>query len=228
MLSSEFLSKIDFPILLIFSGIFLLLFAIAEIAYHIFKIDVEYTRKFVHIFTGLISLAFPIYLKNPLDLLILCVSFALIVGLSIKLNLLHSVNAIKRTSRGSILFPIVVIVSYLFQYYHNTYVYFFIPILTLALADPAAAFIGKKYPKGKFSILGNQKTFSGCMGFFVTALVIGIYSMYLFENAFTAIGLIISLTIALAATIGEAVSIRGYDNLVVPLCCIAVLLMFGI
>lgn len=224
----NFFSQIDFRVLLIFSAIYLVLFTIAEIAYHYFKIHVEYTRKFVHIFTGLIALFFPIYIKNPIDLLILCVSFLIIVGLSKKYNLLQSVNAIKRSSRGSILFPIVVIICYFFQYYREAYVYFFIPILTLAFADPVAAYVGNKFPKGRYSIFGNRKTISGSTGFLITALGIAIFAFYLMDNAFTSKAFLISIIMATVATIGEAVSIRGYDNFVIPICCIGVLLIFGI
>ena len=225
---SDIISQIDFRILLIFSGIFLVLFAISEIAFHFFKIEVEYTRKFVHIFTGLISLFFPIYIKNLPDLLILCLSFLVIVGLSKKYNLLQSVNAIRRSSRGSILFPIVVIICFIFQYYKDSYVYFFIPILTLALADPAAAYFGSKFPKGRFSIFGNKKSMSGSMAFLIVALLISIFSFYLRENTFTISAILISITMASLATIGEAISIKGYDNIVIPITCIGVLLIFGI
>ncbi len=220
--------SIDFKTLMIFSTIFLVLFAIAEIAYHFFNAKVEYTRKFVHLFTGLIALFFPIYIWSPLDLILLCSSFAVIVVLSIKFNFLKSVNAIDRSSRGSVLFPVVVIICYLFQYFMEDYSYFFIPILVLAFADPGAALVGKKWPIGEYSILGNLKTRAGTTAFIVIAFLICMGAFYLIEGKISFFSLIVSFFIAIVAAIGESMSIRGYDNLTIPLCCIGILLIFGI
>ena len=41
-----------------------LLFAIAEAGYHFLKIKPEWTRKFVHLGTGLLALLFPVMLKS--------------------------------------------------------------------------------------------------------------------------------------------------------------------
>ena len=224
----EVLKTFDLRIFLIFSAIFLVLFAIAEIAYHFFKIDVGYTRKFVHIFTGIITLFFPIYIKDPLTLILLCTSFLIILYLSKKFNFLPSINAIRRLSRGSILFPIVVIICYLVQYINGSYTYFFIPILILALADPMAEFIGKKLKYKPYSIFGNSKTISGSLGFFVVALLTAIIGIYLKEDSHAFLIIFCGITIAILTTLGEAVSIKGYDNLVIPMCAILGLLLFGI
>lgn len=220
--------SIDIKTLAIFSGIYLLLFAIAEVAYHYFKVNVEYTRKFVHIMTGVIALFFPIYILNPIDLIILCVSFAILLVLSIKWNLLQSVNAIKRPSRGSILYPVVVVVCYLFQYYKGSYTYYFIPILILALADPAAAWAGSKFRYRPFSILGNSKTIGGSIGFFIVAFLIANIGLYLRDSSDFALILLCSLLIAFLTSVSEALSIRGYDNLFIPLAAIAGLLIYTI
>lgn len=224
----EALLNIDYKVLIIFSTIYLILFGIAEVAYHGFDVNVEYTRKFVHLCTGLIALLFPLYIPNPLDLMILCGGFMVVVLLTNKYNILLSVNAIQRSSRGSVLFPIVVVICYLFEYYMENYVYFFIPILVLAFADPVAALVGKKWPKGKYSFRGNLKTLSGTTAFVFTAFVISSSSFYLIENAVTRHGMIFSFTIAIFAAIGEALSVRGYDNLLIPLCCIGTLLIFQV
>ncbi len=224
----EALKHIDYKVLMIFSGIFLSLFTIAELVYHFLKVNVGYTRKFVHICTGIIALYFPIYIKQPLDLILLCTCFAVILALSKKLKLLPSINAIDRASRGSIMYPIVVIICFVAQFYWKEYSYFLIPILVLALADPMAEFTGKKLKYKPYSIFGNSKTISGSAGFFVVAVLTSIISLYLLKDLSSGTILLCSIVIAMLSTIGEAVSLRGYDNLIIPLCVIAGLLIFGI
>jgi len=221
-------SDIDFTNILIFSGIFLLLFVIAEAAYHLLKIDVGYTRKFVHIMTGVIVMYFPIYFKKPIDLLIICISFFLILTLSKRVGLLKSINAIKRKSSGSTLYPLVVIICYLIQYRQGSYIYFFVPILILALADPMAEFAGKKFQYKPYSIFKNSKTVSGSIGFMLVAFLTGLIGLYYFADVSIVIMISCAFLIALFTTLGEAVSIKGFDNLVIPLCATGVLFIFGI
>lgn len=214
--------------ILIFSCLYFILFIVAETAYHYFKIKAESTRKFVHLITGLIALFFPIYLKNPLDLIFICAGFMAILLLSIQFKFLQSVNDIERPSRGSILFPIIVIICYFFQYYRGNYIYYFIPILILAVADPLAAYIGQKFQYKKFSILNNSKTLSGSFSFFIAALLISLIGLIISKESHSISLYFCAISIAVVTTIGEAISIKGYDNLIVPLFTIAVLLIFGI
>lgn len=226
--SIEAFKQIDYKTLLIFSGIYFFFFALAEIAYHKLKIEVEYTRKFIHVATGVIALFFPIFIKSPLDLVLLCVSFAILLVFTIKFNLLQSVNKVDRVSRGSILYPAAVILCYMFQYYRETYMYFFIPILTLAIADPVAALVGKNYPYGKYSFRNLTKTLSGSGSFFIVALIISLVALNLKENGSFTQSIWVSLVVATTTTIGEGLSIKGYDNIMIPICAIASLLICGI
>lgn len=222
------LYRMDYKLLMVFSFLYFILFGIAEVAYHFFDVKVEYTRKFVHAFTGIITLLFPIYIANIIDLIILCGSFLCIVFVTKNYNLLQSVNAIERKSNGSILFPIVVIICYIIESYMQNYVYFLIPILILSFADPIAAIVGKKWPKGKYSIRGNHKTLAGSLAFLFTAFLISILTVYLIGNLLTVNRVLLCFILAMVTTVGEAISIRGYDNLWIPLSCIITLLFFQV
>lgn len=221
-------SNIDIPVLITFSIIYLILFATAEIAFHFFKVDAEYTRKWVHLGTGIIALFFPLFIGQPLDLIILCTLFAVLLIISIRFNFLKSINAIDRVSRGSLMYPAVVIICFLFQYYQNAYVYYFIPILILAISDPVAALIGKKYKWKPFTLRGETKTVIGSLSFFITALVISMFSLYMAFSFDGGYYILASLIIALITMIAEAMSIKGYDNLFIPIAAIGGLLIMGI
>jgi phytol kinase len=75
------------------AGAFLALFGLAELLYHYLNVKAELTRKLVHAGTGLLTLLFPVMLNNHWLVLLLCSAFAVILLLSLRFNLLRSINA---------------------------------------------------------------------------------------------------------------------------------------
>jgi len=207
----------------ILAGSFLLLFTVAELLYHFLNVKVELTRKLVHTGTGLLTLLFPVMLSNHWSVLLLCGSFALILIFSLKFQFLKSINAIDRKSSGSILYPISVYICYLVYNSTQHYIYFYLPILILAICDPVAALIGKKWPIGKYKVGKGSKTLIGSTLFFLSAVILCLILFSLLNMKLSVPHLIFStFVIALISTFTEAFSRNGYDNLTIP---IAVLLM---
>ncbi len=203
---------------LILATYFFLLLAVAEILYHVLKIKVEFTRKFVHIITGFLTLLFPVMLGNQWFVLLLCSSFAVILILSKKFNLLQSINAIERKSVGSLSYPISVYGCYLAFYYSNQhYMYYYLPILILAICDPIAALTGKKWPIGEYKVGKERKTLLGSTLFFLSAFaVVMIVSKLLNQPFEVQKTILVAISIALIATMAEAISRKGYDNITIP------------
>lgn len=206
---------------------FLLLFGIAEILYHFVKIQVEYTRKLVHIGTGLLTFLFPLLLSNHWWVLVLCASFALILIFSLRFNLLKSINAIERESVGSLAYPVSVYTCFLAYVYFKDLNFFYLPILILAFCDPIAALTGKKWPLGKFTIGKNSKSLMGTGMFLLFALVLFfVFKLVIFKQEFS-LGLIFeALIIASVSAFVEALSGRGYDNITIPLSVLICLIGF--
>lgn len=201
----------------ILAGAFLALFGLAELLYHRFKVRVELTRKLVHFGTGILTLLFPVFLDHHWYVLFLCGSFLVILLLSLQFNLLKSINAIKRKSLGSILYPIVVYAMFLIAEKHQSILFFYLPILILAISDPIAALTGKTWPKGKYTILNETKTLMGSGSFFVSAFAISCGTL-LSMSAITIVpAVLLGLGVALTTTLAEAASQRGFDNLLIPL-----------
>lgn len=200
----------------LYAGLFLVLFGIAEIMYHFAKVYVEITRKTVHIGTGLITLTFPLFLETHWSVLILTVSFVGILGISKRFGLLKSINAISRFSRGSVLYPIIIYVTYWIYTLFDDVLFFYLPILILAICDPIAALTGKRWPYGKFTIFKETKTLVGSSAFFLScALLTTSFVVPLRENPVEMV--CVTVFISLATTLVEAASQRGWDNLFIPL-----------
>lgn len=204
---------------LILAGCYLVLFTLGELFYHVFRVKVELTRKFVHVGTGLLALLFPILLDSHWWVLLLCTSFGILLICSLRFDLLKSINAIDRKSVGSLAYPIAVYGCYLaYTHQQGQVVYYYLPILILAISDPLAALSGKKWPLGSYNIMGAHKTATGSVTFFVSAFLITFavwpygYSYSLHSDRVLA-----SIVIALSATVAEALSRDGYDNITIPI-----------
>lgn len=208
---------------------FLALFGAAELLYHKLKVKVELTRKLVHVGTGLITLLFPVMLSSHWFALLLCSSFAVILIASLKFDLLKSINAIERESVGSIAYPVSVYGCYLaFDHFNHQHIYFYLPILILAICDPVAALTGKKWPIGKYKVGKDNKTMMGSGMFFLTALtLILILSAFTGTEEVTIKTFVWAGIIAFNSAVTEALSRRGYDNITIPASVLLSMVVFG-
>lgn len=201
---------------------FLTLFGVAEWLYHYQKVKVELTRKLVHVGTGVLTLLFPVFLGNHWLVLLLCSSFAMILIASLQYNLLPSINAIDRKSHGSLLYPVAVYICYLaYSFYGYKVVLFYLPVLTLAICDPLAALFGKRYPYGKYRLGASNKTLVGSSAFLVSSWILAALMLHYFDTKIWH-----CVWIAPLATIAEAMSGKGTDNLTIPLTVLGILLYF--
>lgn len=211
--------KYDLIIPLLLSVSFLALFGLTEYWYRVRKIKAEVTRKIVHIGTGILTLLFPIFLHSLWQVLFLCGSFFLLLVASLKYHWLPSINAVRRVSYGSLLYPVSVFGCYLFYSSSDKgLIIFYLPILTLALCDPLAAWVGKRFPAGEYRSWKSHKTASGSLAFLLAAFLLAWGAIFVHSADVVSFGkiLLFSLSVALAATLAEAVSGAGFDNLTIP------------
>jgi len=206
-----------FPLL--YSTGFLALFGLAEYLYHVRKIRAEITRKLVHIGTGILTLLFPIFLNDHWQVLFLSGGFLLLLLASLKYGWLPSINAVRRVSYGSLLYPVSVYGCYLaYVFMEKSPIAFYLPILTLALCDPLAALVGTRIPAGKYRVGEGHKTVSGSLAFFTATFLLASGVFFLPSALVLPIGEILqfSVSVALAATFAEAISGFGTDNFTIP------------
>ena len=154
----------------------------------------------------------------------MCALFQLTLVLTINFGHLHSINAVKRKTYGSIVYPIVVYLVYLAWFYSGSledqtkqsYAYFYLPILIMALCDPIATLIGRLYPVFRFRIL-NNKSIGGLMAFWVGAFILSVIILFP-SHAFNTKDLTwVAIFIATVASFTELYSKKGLDNLFIPI-----------
>lgn len=205
---------------------FLGLFGFAELLYHYLHIKAEITRKLVHFGTGILTFLFPVFLSSHIWVLALCASFALILIVSLKFKLLPSINAVDRITWGSLCYPLAVYVCFVVYEFNGKHsILFYLPILILAICDPLAALVGKRWPWGKYSIFGNHKSLAGSLVFFILACILSY--IYIRNYASLNMGVLFpALLIAFVAAIAEAISNKGFDNITIPMAVVISTLFF--
>lgn len=218
---------IDLKNTLILATGFLVLFAVAEVLFRFFRVEVEHTRKLVHIGTGLLTMLFPLLLTSHWNVLLLCASFAVILIFSLRLGFLPSVNAIERESHGSLCYPAAVYFAFLtFEIIRDRGIstlspmlFFYLPILVMALCDPAAALIGRRFPLRSFQCGSGRKSVGGSAAFFVVALVLSQVLLVFFQKNELPVLLVVGLPLLVAAAsmLAEAFTPQGFDNISIPL-----------
>ena len=106
---------------------------------------------------------------------------------------------------------------------HHNHLFFYLPISLLTVSDTIAELGGKKWGNNSRMVMYRQKTVAGSISFAVSALVISIGWGVIFKFPAQQI-IIISITTTVIATIAEMVSIKGWDNITVPLVTLVLLL----
>ena len=109
------------------------------------------------------------------------------------------------TSYGEFFFVAGVLLSYVF--FADTAHAWYVALLTLALADPLAAFVGNRYGKRAYRIAGERRTVEGTVTCILVTSCIGMWAGVPVTSALAG-GLVIGFI--------ENVSIRGSDNMTVP------------
>ena len=210
--------------LTIVASVFLSLFATGELLYHKLKVKAEFSRKFVHLFTGIFTFLLPELIGDYRIVFGLCLSFGILLYASKKYGFLKSINAIDRPSQGSLWYPFIIYGCYYTYHLSGQYIYFYLPILILAISDPLAALSGKRWPKGKFVIGCHTKTVIGSLVFLFSAFIISLFAILIFCSMPILTAIYIAIVISGFTTISEALSRNGLDNFTIPASALLVLI----
>lgn len=194
---------------------FLVLLASAEAVKRIFRVPSEWTRKLVHVLGGAASATFPWAFSTHWTVLGLGLTTFGMLALGKKLGLLGSVTGVDRRSVGELYFPISVYL--LFVVARHQPVFYLIALSVLVFSDTAAALLGVAYGRHSYTVANDRRTLEGSAAFlFVTFLCVHV-PLLLGTGIGRGESLIIAIQLALLVTSFEAISMRGNDNLVVPL-----------
>ena len=193
-----------------------LIIFIAWVVYRFTDSEAEIIRKIVHIGIGnVILIAW--WLDIPAYVGITASVFAsLITLLSYKFPILPGINSVGRQSLGTFFYAVSIgVLMGIFWYLHQPQ-YAVLGIMIMAWGDGLAALIGKRFGKHKYIVFGSQKSWEGSLTVTLSSYFICVTLLFIVQGNIWQTW-IISLIVALIATILEAFSFLGIDNLTVPI-----------
>ncbi len=188
----------------------------AEGLYRFTTVDPEVTRKIVHIGTGpVVLLAW--WLQIPAWIAVVASIFAgTFALLSYWFPLLPGVNSIDRQSFGTFFYAVSMGTAVAWFWHLDAPQFAALGILIMSFGDGLAATIGQNFGRHQYFLWGMQKSWEGSGTMFVVSFAVSI-------AIFAAIGeiggkiVLLAVVVAAIATILEAFSKKGIDNLTVPL-----------
>jgi len=180
------------------------------------KFDKEASRKFIHILLSNWWLIVMAFFDNIVFAIIPPIAFVIINFLSYKGNLIKVMEREDENKDGlgtvyyaASLIPLVILSYGLTQNPLIGLVGFFI----MAYGDGFAAIVGKGIESKKFKIFGSTKSVAGSLVMFVMSFIIAL-AVFVYSN--TTLFFAKAILIAIVATVLEAISAKGTDNITVP------------
>lgn len=205
----------------IITALFLILLIAAETWSRLGHPKPEWTRKLVHLGGGLIGLSLPWLIESPLIVFLLTASLSTLFVLGERWNFLKSLHKVERKTRGSEYYPLAIWLVFVLAA-DRPWLYLS-AVLVLAVADAFAALIGSRYGKHRYEVEDEFKSVEGSAVFFVIAFIAVCVPMLLMTDLPRAVCVLSALLVTILVTIFEAISLRGTDNLFVPIAVVFVL-----
>jgi phytol kinase len=178
----------------------------------------EFTRKFIHIAVGMISIPTVLMFQSLYWAIIPPLAFVAINYLDYRFGLIQAMMSSNRSNLGTVYFPIS-FAAILVLFWGNptmptTHPHLVVAaLMPLTWGDALAAVVGERMGRHRYTVFGYTRSLEGS----ATMLVVSALATWLALGTFPpATRLVVALVTALGATVAEAVSPWGIDNLTVP------------
>jgi dolichol kinase len=210
----------DLGALLVVSAVCAVVLAVGEIVRRL-EVEAEWTRKLAHVLTGLVASTFAWVFESAWPVLAVCAAFAAVLGASSRAGWLPSIHRVRRRTAGAVWFPLGV--ASVFLAARGRADLYAGAVLVLALADPAAAIVGRTWGAHRLRAERDAKSVEGALAFLAVAaacLFVVLHAGGHFGLAASA-GWALALGGVLAAV--EALAPNGSDNFFVPVAALLLL-----
>jgi len=177
-------------------------------------------RKFVHIMTGNMIFLMPAF-SDPI-IMVYYLTLPITIGafLISEYSPLKITNSVSKAGHGLGLVYYAGVWTLLLFIFNQNLLIVGLAMAPMVYGDGVASIIGEKYGRHKFTLTSDIKSIEGSLAMFITTLLISIFIWIFFSFLNYPLGeinLTIILIISLIATLTEAISYKGLDNLSVPI-----------
>lgn len=188
-----------------------------------FKKSEETSRKFIHIMLSNWWLISMYFFENAFWASLVPLSFVIINYISYKRNLISVMEREKQDGLGTVYYALSLLILSIITYGITKRPEIGLcSTLIMGYGDGLAGVIGKKIKSLEYKIGNTKKTLAGSLTMFIISfIIIAIFSSVTGVNLW----LIKSIITAIMLTVIEAVSIKGTDNITIPLSACAILLL---
>ncbi len=205
----------------VIAGLFTVILILAELWARRWNGKPEHTRKLVHLGGSAIGVFLPLLVRSTLVAFVLTIGLSLLFFVTAKGKVLRSVGGIARSSRGSEYYPLAVFLVFVLA--GDDYWRYLAALLTLGIADAFAALVGSEYGRVRYRVEEESKSVEGSLVFLVVAFLAIHLPMLLLTDLDRPTVVLSALLVALVVTGFEAISLRGADNLFVPIAACVIL-----
>lgn len=179
----------------------------------------EILRKGVHVGSGLLALPLPWIFDEVWPVIIIggIITTTLISARTIpplRRSIGTVLGGVQRNTLGEIYFVISVVTLFLIS--EGQWLLYVIPLLTMSLADTAAAVIGIRYGQTQYQTSEGIKSVEGSLAFFLVTFFSTHLLLLLFTDTGRSESVLIATILALLVMMLELLSWRGLDNIFVP------------
>lgn len=196
----------------IYALIFLVQFFLMELLKRHLGIQAEFTRKIIHVLSGVIVASMPWFIEG-VGVMILSASFIVLLLFSKQVGLFSSIHGVKRKTIGEFAFAGSPGLAAFILLPEEQYAFCF-GFLILAFSDTAAELVGSWRPISQFKVFGSSKSVGGSSAFLFVSLVLTVvWSMTLgVEISYSSM-----LIVLVSLTILEFIQPYGLDDLSLPI-----------
>lgn len=191
----------------------------------------EASRKFIHIMLGNWWFIAMCFFTNVWVAAFVPATFVIINYISYKKDLIKVMEREEQDGLGTVYYALTLLILAIVSFgIYNRPSLGLVPNLIMAYGDGLACVIGRSIKSKKYKLGGSKKSLAGSITMFiVSTILIGGYLAFWHTGVFWATPHwpLVSALIGFAITAIEAVSIKGTDNLTVPLSALCMLLLIG-
>ena len=206
----------DIVALIIVYAYVAVIFVVAE---KVLKTKPEVSRKFLHIMVGNMIFAMPFFSDPCVMVCFFTLPITVVLFFLTEYSPIKIDNSVTESGHALGLFFYAGIWTVLIAVFSNYLWIVALAIVPMVYGDGFAALIGQKFGRIKYKVFGGTKSLEGSLTMFVVTTVMSVFVWMVF----TTIGypmpnfnLLAILGISAVATICEALSYGGIDNLTVP------------
>ena len=176
----------------------------------------EGSRKFIHIGVSNWWIIAMTFFSNAIYASIVPLAFVLINYISYKKQIFNAMERDgNREDLGTVYYALSLLILSLLTFKNGQAPYIgALGILIMGYGDGFAAIIGQKFKSKEYRVGNNKKTVYGSLTMFIVSFLVSFLVLNIFNGSNK---LLNSLLLSVTATILEAISPLGLDNLTVPL-----------